>query len=228
MNKQTKESLQIAIPICLGYIPVALAFGLTSNVFFSPLQAMLSSLLVFGGASQFMALSMLSTHATIYSIILATFILNARHFLMTFKLNLDLKHEKMPIRLFLSSLMTDEGFASVSTHEIHYNKKNVYLIVLTSTYATWVIFTLVGALIGNVLPHRLSLASGISLYSLFIGLLVPAAKSHLRYLYVALVAALVHYLFSLTSLSAGISIIASILSGACFGVYLDHRRRHVK
>ena len=53
--------LTAAWPICLGYIPIGLAFGvLAQKAGLHPLEIGAMSLLVFAGSSQFIAISMLS------------------------------------------------------------------------------------------------------------------------------------------------------------------------
>ena len=50
-----------AWPICLGYMPIGLAFGvLAQKAGLSPLEIGLMSVLVFAGSSQFIAVSMLA------------------------------------------------------------------------------------------------------------------------------------------------------------------------
>jgi len=78
------QGLSAAWPICLGYIPIGLAFGvLAQKAGLDPIEIMLMSILVFAGSSQFIAVSMLSTGAGAVSIIITTFAVNLRHLLMS-------------------------------------------------------------------------------------------------------------------------------------------------
>ncbi|MFH0914325.1 MAG: AzlC family ABC transporter permease, partial [Chloroflexota bacterium] len=64
------QGMTAALPICLGYIPVGIAFGvLAQKAGLSPLEIGLMSILVYAGSSQFIAVSMLSSGATAPSII---------------------------------------------------------------------------------------------------------------------------------------------------------------
>jgi predicted branched-subunit amino acid permease len=56
-----KQGLKAGWPICLGYFPIGLAFGvLAQQAGLHPIEIGLMSLLVFAGSSQFIAVSMLS------------------------------------------------------------------------------------------------------------------------------------------------------------------------
>jgi 4-azaleucine resistance transporter AzlC len=78
------QGLQAGWPICLGYIPIGLAFGvLAQKAGLSPLHIGLMSALVFAGSAQFIAVSMLAAGASATAIILTTFVVNLRHVLMS-------------------------------------------------------------------------------------------------------------------------------------------------
>ncbi len=65
----------VALPIVIGYFPIAMAFGLLSKSTppISFRDTSLLSILVYAGASQFMALGLIGTGVSASSIILATF-----------------------------------------------------------------------------------------------------------------------------------------------------------
>jgi predicted branched-subunit amino acid permease len=62
MNKSSfKEGTRAALLIVLGYLPVALTFGmLARKAGFTSLEVALMSLFVYAGASQFLAIEMVS------------------------------------------------------------------------------------------------------------------------------------------------------------------------
>src|SRR5690625_87527 len=80
-----QKGLQVGFPIMLGYIPIAITYGvLASQSGMSIFELTLMSVLVFAGASQFMGANMIAVQASAVEIIVATFILNLRHFVMSF------------------------------------------------------------------------------------------------------------------------------------------------
>jgi len=114
-NKSTmiKQGFQSSLPIALGYIPVAITFGvLAMQAGMSLLEVTLMSALVYAGASQFMGANMIAVQASAIEIIVATFVLNFRHFIMSFSFANTIR-ETVPSRgrFFLSLGLTDETFA---------------------------------------------------------------------------------------------------------------------
>ena len=72
------QGLKAGWPICLGYLPIGLAFGvLAQKAGLGPFEIGLMSLLVFAGSSQFIAVSMISSGSSILSIVMTTFIVKA-------------------------------------------------------------------------------------------------------------------------------------------------------
>lgn len=87
-----KDGLRAAWPICLGYVPIGLAFGvLAQKAGLSPLAVGVMSALVFAGSAQFIAVAMLGAGAGIASIIATTFAVNLRHLLMSSALSVYLR-----------------------------------------------------------------------------------------------------------------------------------------
>lgn len=111
-TQQLKESFIASIPIFLGYIPIGIVGGiLLQKSGLSPFQIALMVTLVFGGSSQFIAASMISTGASVTSIVLTTFIVNLRHFLMSSNLNMYIKNKSPKFILPFCHTITDETFA---------------------------------------------------------------------------------------------------------------------
>ena len=72
--KDWQEGLKIILPVMLGYIPLGLACGiLLYDADFNIITILLMSLLVFAGAAQFMAASMVVIGTTAPTIILMVF-----------------------------------------------------------------------------------------------------------------------------------------------------------
>ena len=84
MRKDFKDALKSGLPIFIGYVPPAIAFGiLAKSSGVSLIETMMFSGVVFAGASQFIALNLLMTGMGFSGIILTTLLVNFRHFLMS-------------------------------------------------------------------------------------------------------------------------------------------------
>lgn len=167
------QGLKAGWPICLGYVPIGMAFGvLAQKSGLSPQEIGLMSLLVFAGSSQFIAVSMLSSGAAHSAIILTTFVVNLRHFLMSSALAVSLgRQSRLKLSLF-SYGVTDESFAvnlarlQVGGWDLHRS-----LVVNHCANFAWIVSTVAGGLGGQYIPAD---AFGIdyALNAMFICLLI--------------------------------------------------------
>src|SRR5690606_9616900 len=222
-TKMIQKGLQAGMPIVLGYLPVAVTFGvLASQVGMSLTELTLMSALVYAGASQFMGANMIAAQASAIEIVVATFVLNFRHFIMSFSFS-NLVRETIPLksRLLLSLGLTDETFAVTALKKENAGEKNsgyFFGTVILIAYLSWVSGSFIGGLLGEIIPEQLSQSMGIALYAMFIGLLVPAVKKSLRLLLIALVAMFFNLLFS-QFISPGWSIVLGTVIGGATGIY---------
>ena len=177
-NGQFREGVKDALPVVLGYLPVGMAFGLLArNAGMTPSEAGLMSFLVYAGASQFLAIEMIDQRMTWVPIVLATFFINLRHFLMSSNLSLYLKNTRLSLLGLLSAQLTDESFA-VATSNLPKVKNNPHYVLglQITSHLAWVIGSIGGALFGpfiKISEYGLPFA----LPSLFICLLVFQLKS---------------------------------------------------
>jgi len=171
------RGMAAAWPICLGYAPIGLAFGvLAQKAGLSPLEIGLMSVIVFAGSSQFIAVSMLAAGASPVSIVATAFIVNLRHFLMSSALAVYLKNSDRKKLTFFSYGVTDESFAVNLTRfkESDWDLNSALVTNFTANI-TWFITTVLGGFSGQFIPAH---AFGIdyALVAMFICLLVFQLK----------------------------------------------------
>lgn len=217
-----KEGIISGLPIVFGYLPVAMAFGLlakTINV--SLLDSFLFSSMVFAGASQFMALELIRSGMTASSIILATFLLNLRHLMMS--ASLSLKLEPGINRKWLPGIafgVTDETFsiASLKSGQV----TTSYLLALQGiSYLSWVLGTIAGYIAGSIIPTAVQNSLGIGLYAMFAAILIPEIKKSSSILFLSIGSGAVYVLISYLKLFSGSwNLIASIIISSTAGVIL--------
>jgi 4-azaleucine resistance transporter AzlC len=221
-----KEGLKAGIPIAVGYLPIAITFGLMTKAAGIPSYVgILMSFVLYAGASQFVGINLLVLGAASWEIVLTTFILNLRHLLMSASLSQSLKPESNKALLPLVSFgITDETFTVASLNSK--DKLDVfYLLGLNIiAFSAWNIGTWGGLFLASGLPQSLKDSMGIALYAMFIALLIPSAAKSKPVLIISLVAAATHALIKwlplFDSLSAGWSIIISTIIAAAIGAYL--------
>ncbi|MTI71374.1 MAG: AzlC family ABC transporter permease [Firmicutes bacterium] len=219
--KEIKEGMASGLPIVIGYFPIAMAFGILSKTVGLTLnESVLFSLLVFAGASQFMALNLISLGVGVGEIILTTLLVNFRHFLMSASISRKIKKEFKRWLSLIAFGITDEVFSVASFKKGTLNK-NFMLSLQLVTYLSWVIGTGFGFLIGNILPTILKNSMGIALYAMFVAILVPEAKKSKEILILSLLSGLINLsLKFINILPKGWNIIISIILASSVGLLL--------
>lgn len=216
------KGVAAAWPICLGYAPIGLAFGvLAQKAGLTPLEIGLMSVIVFAGSSQFIAVSMLAAGASAVSIVATAFIVNLRHFLMSSALAVYLKNSDRKKLTFFSYGVTDESFAVNLTRfrESDWDL-NSALVTNFSANITWLITTVLGGFSGQFIPAH---ASGIdyALVAMFICLLVFQLKGSI-YVISAMIAGIFAVFLSILIPGNSYVVIAS-MAAAAIGVALKKK-----
>lgn len=208
------RGMAAAWPICLGYLPIGLAFGvLAQKAGLSTLEIGLMSVLVFAGSSQFIAVSMLAAGASLFSIVVTTFIVNLRHFLMSSALAVFLKNTDRKKLSFFAYGVTDESFA-VNLSKFRESEWDLDSALVTNYTAnfTWIVTTVLGGIGGQFIPAH---AFGIdyALIAMFICLLVFQIRGFI-YVIVALIAGIMALYLSMLIPGNSYIVIASMAAAA--------------
>ncbi|MCA1030941.1 AzlC family ABC transporter permease [Bacillus timonensis] len=208
-----RQGLQAGLTIAIGYMPIALTFGLLAKSSgLSVSETVMMSLIVFAGASQYIALSLLAVGTGAFEIILTTFIVNIRHFLMSASLNERVEPD-LPLKKALYAFgVTDETFSVSATREGTVGSGYMFGVIFIS-YSSWVIFSGIGHVIGANLPQTLQESMSVALYAMFVGLLVPSMKKHRKVIVIAASAAVFNSLFYLF-MKPGWAIVCATIAAA--------------
>jgi 4-azaleucine resistance transporter AzlC len=133
-----------------------LVYGLSARTAgFSPLEASAMSIIVFAGASQFVAVGYVLGGFSWLAIVLLTAFLNARHLLYAAALAPYLTDKPRPLRAVMAHVLTDEAFALAIAHFRRIGRADVrgyWLGAIVSTFIPWNLATLVGVTIGGSIP----------------------------------------------------------------------------
>ena len=110
-REQFFRGLKAGVPVMFGFIPVAIAYALAARqAGFSAPETILMSLMVYAGASQMMAVGMVGAGSAMGPIVLATFLLNLRHFIMSTYVMRELPEKtRLPQRLLAALLLDPAG-----------------------------------------------------------------------------------------------------------------------
>lgn len=184
-NKNSKAQywagVRVGIPVMLGFVPVGIAYAIMARqAGFSIFETIFMSIAVFAGASQMMAVGMYVQGAGIFAMILATFILNLRHLIMSTCVINHIKNEPVKRKLLAAFGVTDESFAIFTTEKKENCSLLYFLGLITVTYASWIAGSAIGAVASDFLPAIVTASLGIALYAMFIGILIPNLTHNLK------------------------------------------------
>ena len=178
-----REGLAAAWPICLGYLPIGLAFGvLARNAGLDPLRIGLMSVLVFAGSAQFIAVAMLASGVAPAAIIATVGMVNLRHLLMSSALAVYLRGSGGAFLALFGYGITDESFAvnCGRFRDAGWDRRRA-LVVNQSANLAWFLATVTGGLLGGLVdPGGFGL--DYALNAMFICLLVYQLRSRLHLL----------------------------------------------
>ena len=171
------KGVTAGVPICLGYFAVSFALGIAArNIGLDAPQAFFMSLGMVASAGEFAALGLISAGAGILETVMTCIVVNLRYFLMSCAVTQKLAPKMKGIhRLGLAYCMTDEIFAlSVAVPE-SLNPFYTYGITVISV-AGWCTGTVLGVVAGNILPAWAVNALSVSLYGMFLAIIIPPAR----------------------------------------------------
>lgn len=215
-SSQFRKGLQSGISIGIGYFPIAITFGLLAKTTGLTIgETFLMSMIVYAGASQYIALNLISLGTGAFEIILTTFIVNIRHFLLCTVLNEKSEaNEKTFLKVLYSFGVTDETFSVAAVKEGNVTYRYMLGLNLIA-YFSWVICSGLGYMIGGNLPQMLQESMSVALYAMFIGLLVPSMKKSMKVLFLAVLGASFNTIITVRELlSTGWAIVVATLLSA--------------
>lgn len=174
-NLDYKTGIKDTLPTVFGFIGIAMAFGVIGkSAGLSTALVGLMSILVYAGSAQFITVSMLAAASPILPIILSTFLVNSRMILMSMTLAPYFKDESLGKNILLGSLLTDESFG-LAVNKLNFTNDKLSFSWLnasnTVAYLTWVISSILGAILGNFISDPKKFGLDFALVAMFIGLL---------------------------------------------------------
>lgn len=172
-------------PFGMAYAVSALAAGL------SIWETLGMSLIVFAGASQFTAVGLFATGAHPLSIIATTAIINARHLLLAASTASYIRKAPAWLRALVAFQLTDETYAvGVQRFAKHGGDAWYQFGSNLSLYAVWAASTIIGSLLGALIPDPTGLGLDLIFPLTFIAFTMPMVRDRIN-LVVAIVATVI-------------------------------------
>lgn len=171
-----QEAGVTTLPVMFGYLPLGAAFGILAiEVGIPPWGALLMSLLIYAGAGQFLAVTLLAAGAGLVEVAVATLMLNSRH--LFYGLSLLRRFQGAGWRKpYLVFALTDETYSLLTTHagDAGLDHAQAFRVSLINQL-WWVLGSMAGVLVGTTLAFD-SRGIEFALTALFIVLTLEQAR----------------------------------------------------
>ena len=140
------------------------------------LQGGLMSMGMVASAGEFAAIVLIASSAGIFEMISTCIIVNLRYFLMSCSLSQKLSPD-LPFyhRFLLPYCITDEIFGLSSAVPGYLDPAYSYGMTIVSV-AGWTTGTVLGVLMGNIMPAWAVNALSVSLYGMFLAIIIPPSR----------------------------------------------------
>ncbi|MFC7392020.1 AzlC family ABC transporter permease [Scopulibacillus cellulosilyticus] len=223
-----KQGVKDCIPTWLGYISIGFAAGIVGvSSKLSIVEIALLSGLVYAGASQFIICALLAAHSPAMAIILTTFIVNLRNFLLSATIAPYFTKYSLVKNLGIGIFVTDESFGLAMNKIVKGENINDHWMngINVSSYIIWVVSCVIGAVCGNWIPDPKVFGLDFAVTAMFAALLIlqlQSIKSSKIKHYLSLIAYMIvaMIIFSLF-VPSHLAVILSTLIVATIGVVTD-------
>ena len=218
------QGLKAGIPIGLGYLSVSFTFGIIAISYgFYWWQAVLVSMLNLTSAGQFAGIGIMQNPGQYAEMLITQLTINIRYSFMTIALSQKTDNQFRGIyRWVLGAATTDEIFAvAIAREQV---SPAYYFGLQVIPYIGWTLGTLIGAVLGNILPASLISALGLAIYSMFVAIVIPEMKKVRAVAYVVALSLVISCMFTylpfLKQVSSGIAISICSVTAAAVGALL--------
>ena len=177
MNNKLKiflKGVKDVSPLMVPVVPFGIIFGvLAIELGFNGYTTMGMSIIIFGGASQIIFLQLFSAGASSLVILSSVGAVNSRHLLYGAVLSEHLSDLKLSWKIIISYFLVDQAFAVSNSYLKKNNDKDKHFHLFgagVTCWTIWQITTLIGIILGSLIPDKLGLTFAIPLT--FLALLV--------------------------------------------------------
>ena len=212
--------VKAAVPTALGYVAIGLAFGVVAAASgLSALEVGLMCALVYGGSAQFAMCALVVAGAGLGELTLTVFLVNLRNMLMSLHATTIFTKTSLWNQLGIGSLITDESYGVLLGEYVHHKDipanwmhgNNIF------SYLVWIVSSVIGCLIGSMIPNPELFGLDFALIAMFIGLLSSQIDALLgegvRKLLLILLSIAVAYLSFSVVLSESLAVLVATLVG---------------
>jgi 4-azaleucine resistance transporter AzlC len=156
------------LPLMIPVVPFGIIYGVIGvEIGFSPMEVFAMSFVIFAGSSQIAFAQLFAAGASPLVMISSVAVINSRHILYGAVLAEYLGKLRLTWKILLSYLMADQAFSVSSAYfKKNVKNKNTHFHMLGSgltLWSLWQLSTLIGIVLGNIVPAQLGLEFAIPL-----------------------------------------------------------------
>ena len=149
-----KKALIKTLPVMAGYIVLGIGFGILLNrAGFGVWYALAMGLFIYAGSMQYVGVSLLAGGASLITVALTTFMVNARHLFYSVSM-IDLYKDAGKYKPYMIFALTDETYSLLCDGEAPEGEDphRYRFLVSLFNHCYWVTGCVLGSLLGAVLP----------------------------------------------------------------------------
>lgn len=224
-TSEFRQGMKAGIPIAVGYFPVAFTLGIMgAGEGLTWWEVTMISLFNLTSAGEFAGLSIIAAGGTLIEMALSQLVINLRYALMSITISQRVDDSFRGAWRFITPYSTTDEIFAVAAARKELVTRNFWLGLSLLPIIGWTLGTLVGGLLGEILPARLLDALSIAIYAMFIAIVVPAAKKEKAVLIVVMIAIIFSCLFyfvpALQVVPGGFTVIICAIAAAAVGAWL--------
>ena len=201
MKRDMLEAFKASIPVMMGYLVLGMAFGmLLESKGYGIIYAILMSIFIYAGSMQFVAISLLTSGATLINAAIMTLLINARH--IVYGLSMIKKYKNMgALKPYMIFSLTDETYSLLVGTSVPEGCNDKYFSFFISFFdqCYWVIGSVIGSIAGEILTINTT-GLDFAMTALFVVIVLEQFLSSQKHIY--------------TYLGFAISIICLIIFGS--------------
>lgn len=152
MKKTIKFAMIKSLPVMAGYLVLGIGFGiLLKQAGYGLFWSFLMSASIYAGSMQYVAVSLLTSGASLLTVALTTLMVNARHLFYGISM-IEKYRDAGKKKMYLIFSLTDETYSLLCSDEVFDGDKQYWYYFFVSLFnqCYWILGCVLGSLIGTV------------------------------------------------------------------------------
>lgn len=181
MKNKIQYAFIKSLPVLFGYVFLGIAYGIVlQQAGYNALWALGISSFVFAGSAQFVLVPMMAAGTSLITVAITILFVNSRH--LFYGLSFTESFSKLKSKPYMIFSLTDETysvFCGCRNEDPEEKMRDTWPLIAFFDQGYWVLGSVVGALLGEVLPFDMT-GIDFSMTALFVVILVDQVRNNLK------------------------------------------------